>query len=132
MMSVDKPVLESKVSNQGKNETARLRYIQWRDEFNVEKPYEIVSQVPSDFPPTNFSLDYGPHETIHDLRGQEQCFNLSDHGFEVRRHISTTVTFDKQSIEQEYLPSIKTFLENIFGSRAEICIFDWRVCNEIA
>lgn len=112
-----------------RQETVRLKYIQWRDAFNSEKPYEVISQVPKGLPKSNFSLDFGLEETIHDMRGQETKFNLDDHAFEIRTHSLTVSSFNKETVEQEYLPSVKSLLETI-DPGAEVYIFDWRVWHK--
>jgi hypothetical protein len=112
-----------------RHEIIRLSYIQWKDEFNVEKPYEVISQAPEGFPKSNFSVDFGPEEIIHDVRGQETKFNIDDHAFEIRMHSLTLSSLDKETIEQEYLTSVKSLLEMI-DPGAEVYIFDWRVWDK--
>ncbi|KAH8807701.1 hypothetical protein F5884DRAFT_900056 [Xylogone sp. PMI_703] len=113
-------------SDSAQHESVRLRYIQWKDEFDFEKPYEILSETPEGFPRSNFTISLGPEETIHDIRGQESKFNLDNHAFEIRTHKLTVSSFDKDTIEQEYLGSIKSFLQE-FDPGAEVYIFDWRL-----
>src|ERR1700760_2113412 len=114
--------LECRQSHLARHELARLKYIQWDDKFNVEKPYEILSELPEGLPRSNFTFDFGPEETIYDLRGQETNFNLDNNAFEVRTHKMTVSSFDKDTIEQEYLSSVKSFLQT-FDPGAEVYIF---------
>lgn len=110
-----------------KNETAQLNYIKWEDKFETEKPYEVLSEVPAGFPRSNFSCSPAAPEAIEDIRGREELFNLQDHGFQIWRHHHTMETFDKESIEHNYLPSLDSLLKEVFGSETETYFFDWRV-----
>lgn len=120
----------SNVSSQPQNETTRLRYIEWNELFKTEKPYEIISHVSAGAPACNFSLDFGPEETVHDIRGQESDFNLDTHGFQVRTHIPPPDSFEKDMIEKVYLPSLEKLLKDMFGTGTEVCLFDWRVNSQ--
>lgn len=109
-----------------RHETVRLQYILWKDKFRFEKPYEVISQTPEGLSTSNFLYGFGSAENICDIRGQEAKFNLDDHAFEILQHNLTISSFDKETIEQEYLKSIKTLLQTI-DPGAEVYIFDWRV-----
>lgn len=105
---------------------ATLNYIQWKEDFMTVKPYEVISEVPDGCQRRNFSLGPGPEQTIHDIRGREDQFNLDNNGFEVRKHELLTTSFDTKSIQDHYLPAIESLLESV-DPGAEVCIFDWRV-----
>ncbi|KAK4222456.1 putative 7 alpha-cephem-methoxylase [Podospora fimiseda] len=119
---------ETKPYLQVKNEVTRLGYFQWKDIFDLEKPYEIISQAPAGITQSNFSLALGAEETIHDLRGQEKDFNLDTHGFQILRHLLVNNIKSEESwIEQEYLPSVDKLLKETLGDGAETFMFDWRL-----
>lgn len=109
------------------DETACLNYIQWQDDFIKQKPYEIISQCPSDLQERNFTLKPGPAQTIHDIRGREGDFDLDRNGFRVQPHAFTTKVFDKETIERDYLPAVETLLKSAIDTSGEVRIFDWRV-----
>ncbi|KAI8626761.1 putative 7 alpha-cephem-methoxylase [Xylariaceae sp. FL1651] len=117
---------DSKLPAPSQNQAVQLKYIQWRDEFHFEKPYEFVSETPDGLPRSNFSLGFGPVETIHDLRGRETEFDLDNHAFEIRSQRLTVSLFDQRTIEKEYLPSIVSLLQEL-DPGAEVYIFDWRL-----
>jgi hypothetical protein len=126
MTATNASALEPGKSDSSRHESVRLRYIRWKDEFDSEKPYEILSEVPDGFPKSNFAMDFGPEEIIYDVRGQESQFNLDNHAFEIRPHKLTVTSFDRETIEHEYLSSIRSLLQ-AFDPGAEVYIFDWRV-----
>ncbi|KAK3324483.1 hypothetical protein B0T19DRAFT_402713 [Cercophora scortea] len=51
------------------DQRVRLNYIQWKEEFKAEKPYEVISEIPEGNKRRNFSLEAGPEEVIQDMRG---------------------------------------------------------------
>ncbi|KAK1750107.1 hypothetical protein QBC47DRAFT_124929 [Echria macrotheca] len=113
-----------------RDETARLNYLVWKDDFRTEKPYEILSAIPKGFPKTNFVVKPGPHDEImHDIRGRDTEFTLDANGFEIRQHALDLApeTFDNaETIEREYLPMVEALLQEV-DPGAEVYIFDWRM-----
>ncbi|KAL7791168.1 putative 7 alpha-cephem-methoxylase [Trichoderma afarasin] len=118
---------DSKGPYHAKDETVQLNYIEWQDKFATEKPYEVISEAPAGFPRANFSCSLAAPETIHDIRGREKLFNLQDHGFQIWKHDHTVDTFDKASVEQNYLPSLDILLKDVLGPGTETYFFDWRI-----
>ncbi|KAK0636138.1 hypothetical protein B0T17DRAFT_587397 [Bombardia bombarda] len=112
-----------------KDETVQLSYIQWLDIFETEKPYEVISEVPPGLAPSNFSCSAAAPEVIHDIRGHEDSFNLEDHGFQVWTNTLAVTAFDKETVENKYLPSIGALLKEVFGPRTEAFVFDWRLSS---
>ncbi|KAK3687875.1 hypothetical protein B0T22DRAFT_375046 [Podospora appendiculata] len=108
------------------DQRAQLNYIQWKEDFKTEKPYEVISDMPEGHKRRNFTLEAGPEEVIRDVRGSEAAFNLDDNGFEVRRHEMAIRSFDPNTIESHYLPSIMSLLQEI-DPGAEVHVFDWRL-----
>jgi len=116
------------VSADQRNETVRLNYLQWKDEFRFEKPYTILSAVPEGVPKQNFSLGPGPRdEVITDIRGHEAEFSLDENGFEIRQQKLTVASLEKkETVEQEYFAEMTALLQTV-SPGAEVHIFDWRV-----
>lgn len=110
----------------GADQKAQLNYIQWDDNFLTEKPYEFISQAPEGFPRKNFTLASSPEQTICDIRGSEDLFNLDDHAFQVVGQQLGVIPTNQEGIEREYLPKIVDLLKSI-DLGAEVVIFDWRV-----
>lgn len=108
------------------HERASLNYIQWKDDFKTEKPYEIISQVPEGCPQKNFTLVSAPEQVIRNIRGREGEFSLENNGFEVRKHEISMPSFEQGDIEEYYLPAVKALLQEV-DPGAEVFIFDWRV-----
>ncbi|KAK1779918.1 hypothetical protein QBC45DRAFT_464573 [Copromyces sp. CBS 386.78] len=105
---------------------AKLNYIQWEDKFRTEKPYEFISQAPEGCPRKNFTLAASPEQTIHDIRGSEDLFNLDDHAFQVVRQELGVIPTDQEGLEREYLPKVVELLRSI-DPGAEVVVFDWRL-----
>ncbi|KAK3350474.1 hypothetical protein B0H65DRAFT_545598 [Neurospora tetraspora] len=108
------------------DQKAKLNYIQWEDKFRIEKPYEFISQAPEGCPRKNFTLAPSSEQTIHDIRGSEELFNLDDHAFQVARQELGVIPTDQEGIEREYLPKIVGLLKSI-DPGAEVVVFDWRL-----
>ncbi|EGO61614.1 hypothetical protein NEUTE1DRAFT_120518 [Neurospora tetrasperma FGSC 2508] len=108
------------------DQKARLNYIQWEAKFLTEKPYEFISQAPEGCPRKNFTLATSPEQTIHDIRGSEELFNLDDHAFQVVRQEIGAIPTDQKGIECDYLPKIVELLQSI-DPGAEVVVFDWRL-----
>jgi len=130
--------------------TARLRYIKWDDKFLTEKPYHLYMDPPPGLPISNYTIIPGPVETIHNLRGREDDFNLNDNGFVVVHQPfplagssssgasdmegtpeeGVAPKIDETFINEIYLPSLESLLHRTLGhppSECEIIWFDWRV-----
>ncbi|KAJ4398415.1 hypothetical protein N0V85_006281 [Neurospora sp. IMI 360204] len=108
------------------DQNARLNYIQWEAKFRTEKPYEFISQAPEGCPRKNFTLAASPEQTIYDIRGSEELFNLDDHAFQVVRQEVGVIPTDQKGIESDYLPKIVELLQSI-DPGAEVVVFDWRL-----
>ncbi|CAI6088063.1 unnamed protein product [Clonostachys chloroleuca] len=108
------------------DEISQLNYIQNSDLFLRQKPYEILSEVPDGCEKSNFRLRTGHAETIHDIRGYEDQFDLDNHGFQVMRHTLEMTEFDEDTIKREYIPAIETLLKGT-GTDTEVYVFDWRL-----
>lgn len=111
----------------GSDEVTSLNYLQWQDEFLIQKPFEVLSEVPQGCPKTNFSLRRGQPQKIADIRAQGVSrFNLDDNGFQIYPNPLSMTSFGLGDIEQEYLPLVKGFLQTV-DPGAEVFIFDWKV-----
>src|SRR5690606_23240922 len=100
-------------SRDAEDEVARLNYIQNSDIFSRQKPYEVLSEVPTGLEKSNFKLRPGSPETIHDIRGQESHFDLDRNGFQVVPHVLETTVFDEETITREYLPAVELLLKAV-------------------
>jgi hypothetical protein len=113
------------------NEEARFHYLEWRDLFRREKPYEIFINLPPEqdhVPRTNLSFKRAPiAHTVHDVRGHEQEFDLDTHGFTWRSHsCSVEKLRDDNFITAEYLPQMEQFIKSNVEGADRIVFFDWR------
>ncbi|KAK7414061.1 hypothetical protein QQX98_007093 [Neonectria punicea] len=104
----------------------RFSYFQWKAEFTKEKPYYLYIDAPKGVPVSNFSTAPGPQEVVHDIRENQDHFNLDDHGFMVMQQKFPLETINQQTVEEMYLPSLEVLLRDVVGQEAEIVWFDWR------
>jgi len=109
-------------------EKARFKYIKWDPKFVFEKPYVLMPKAPDDFPIANFTNEDGCVESVQDIRGNEQLFDLDQHGFAVRTY-GESDSFDLSSVDSDYIPSIHKLLKKDFGPNTEVITSDWRVRN---
>lgn len=110
------------------DEVARFHYIQWEDKFaSQEKPYYCMMDVPADFPKANFKTDQGPQQVVKDMRHDLGEFSLDRNAFVMREHAMPITSFDKDTVEATYLPSLETLIKQELGQQVEIMFFDWRV-----
>lgn len=107
--------------------TAKFQYFKWDRKFQLEKPYFMLMDCPDGFPQKNYESELGPKETVHDLRGQFENFNLDDNGFVATKQRLVTTEFDEETVNAIYLPSLEQLLKEVLGTECEFFWFDWRV-----
>lgn len=110
----------------------RITYLKWRDAYNKEKPFQILSDIPKDAKDQRTTnLEWEDHETrIRDVRGNEDHYSLDEHGFAFRtiKPLGIEVP-DRRFIEEEYLPQLESFLQKELKNVQRVFFFDWRVNN---
>jgi len=111
----------------GEDFIIRLNYFQWKPLFEKVKRYELLINVPKDYPVTNFEIAPEAEEVIQDIRGDEASFSLNHNGFAVRPHNSKVARFNKSNVENTYLKEIEDLLKNEVDDVSEIFFFNWRV-----
>lgn len=110
-----------------RDEVASLRYLQWEDEFQNVKPYTLYMDVPEGFPPQNYRVDWEEPETIHDVRGNESKYSLDDNGFAYYKHHFKVDSYDRETLERDYIPQVESFLLKTIPNATEVKIYTWRV-----
>ncbi|KAL1621774.1 hypothetical protein SLS54_005297 [Diplodia seriata] len=108
------------------DQRSQLRYIQWKEDFRREKPYQVLMDVPDGCPTSNFIVAQEPEQLIEDLRGQESNFNLDDHAFAIQNDHQRLTVWDKDTVETQYFPQIEEILKRAMGPSIKVYIFDWR------
>lgn len=114
-----------------RDEYTRLRHLKWVDLYEKEKPFQIFVTLPDgvEDPRTdNLVFEDNVEQTIHDVRGNEDKFNIDNHGFQYVNHETKISAFDsKDSIEQVYLPELEQLLKNSLVDADRVVFFNWRV-----
>ena len=116
------------------DEKVKLRFLQWQDLYNKEKPFEIVTESIQGSENRRTNLIFSTHgeQVIEDIRGREDTrFELDSHGFAYK---SIPCSFDgygnKQRILEEYLPWAESIIKQEVGDMSRVVVFDWRVSEE--
>jgi len=115
------------------DEVQTLRYLHWQDAYKEEKPYQLFMNIPrgrSSVETTNCIFESGTPGLISNIRGQEDQFNLDDHGFAMIDH-ETSVSKDSfdsaEDIEQKYLPEVEALIRKELPDVYKVVFFDWRL-----
>lgn len=114
----------------GRQITAPLNYLRWRDLYKVEKPFQIFINIPDDATDKrSTNLEWETHQVnIQDARGSECDFTLDNYGFVFRRYPSDFNCFtDRRLVEDKYFPEIEQILRSELQGLDKIFIFDWRL-----
>ncbi|MCJ1281118.1 hypothetical protein MMC26_000436 [Xylographa opegraphella] len=113
------------------HQTAQLTFLQWQDLYNREKPFELVTEIPSealDQRRTNLVFHTVGTQAIEDVRGDEEQYTLDRHGFTYRRAPFAFAGFhDKSQILETFLPWAERILRKEVEDVGRVFIFDWRL-----
>ena len=115
----------------GQDLEADFEYIQWRDIYQHEKPFEIFIDLPPELKNarrTNLIFQPVAKQIIQDARGREADFSLDTYGFTWKRHRSNLENFtNPDRIVDTYLPEMEEFIRSQIDGADRVFIFDWRV-----
>lgn len=120
-----------------RDEFANFQYIEWQDQYNNVKPFQVFSHQAetsiADSSSTNLVFKEGPTELIHDVRGHEDQFTLDRHGFAFCKHVlPQDCSFENAAdIESKYLPEMQRLLKRSIENVDQVYFFDWRVCEHL-
>lgn len=112
-------------------ERAVFRFLKWQKLYNVERPFQILIDLPKDVElkqTTNMEFEEGPEVTIMDVRAVEICPQIDTHGFTYASHDSSLTgdhLLDKANIESIYLPECEALLRNTLDGVDEVHFFNW-------
>ena len=121
----------------GRDEVNQLNYVKWNDLFLREKPYQVIADLDSEaldsdhpaksFATTNIEFEYGAAQTIHDIRGRENEFNLRDHAFQICQRPMQLDSVNPRYVDSVYVPQVEALLRDIVPNVVKVMVFDWRV-----
>lgn len=115
------------------NERSKFTYLQWQKLYETQKPFQIFINIPENLTQiqqTNLVFKQGREEVIHNIRGNEQSYQLDEHGFMLCNHRTDIKNWtDSQEIETKYLPEIETLLRKEIDEVDRVFFFDWRVSS---
>ncbi|KAJ5679789.1 methyltransferase CmcJ [Penicillium macrosclerotiorum] len=111
---------------------ATLQYLKKLPIYDEEKPFRIFTNLPPDALDQRYSnLEFEKKEvTIHDIRDQIPAPTLDGRGFEVREWPSSLdvhTIWNKDDVENVYLPELETMLRKKDPSIHRVFFFDWRI-----
>jgi len=112
---------------------ATFNYMKWNDLYKTEKPFQIVIDIPKDAPDqrtTNIEFEAGPEETITDIRGSVDSYNLDRHGFayfpmDVR--LPARRFSDPGLVNEKYIPECVSLIKRVIPDVDRVRIFGWRL-----
>ncbi|KAL6852589.1 hypothetical protein ACO1O0_007136 [Amphichorda felina] len=110
-----------------KDQRARLRHIEWRDEFLDEKPTQYNVDPPEGKEKQNFVLSYAPEQVIADIRSSGKTFELDKNGFCVVEDPLPDITWDKETVESTYLPMAIALVHKAVPDATKVVPFDFRL-----
>lgn len=106
----------------------QLRFLEPLDKYQHEKPYRLFVGKPDEADITNVSLETISNIPVHDVRGEEEKYELDEHGFQfVTYDPEFTAFHDEQQIEFQYLPQVKQMILEKVPYAEKVFVFDWRV-----
>lgn len=110
-------------------ELASLNYAIRLPLYNVEKPYQVISDLPGTYTKSNVKFSPAPEpELIEDLRGSENLYGIDSHGFQIAHHRSAIQDWsNRQEIEDLYFLEMQQLIRSQLEDVDEVYIFNWRV-----
>ncbi|KAI1143250.1 hypothetical protein F5Y05DRAFT_408700 [Hypoxylon sp. FL0543] len=109
---------------------ANIGFLQWDDLYNIEKPFQITTDIPVDAEDkrsSNLSFET-KRKLIRDIRHLEAPPILDDCGFTLRHRPSRLIDFSsKEKITSTYLPEVEEVIRSELDNVEKVFIFDWRL-----
>ncbi|KAE8136797.1 hypothetical protein BDV38DRAFT_283735 [Aspergillus pseudotamarii] len=106
---------------------AQFSYIENRDCFQYEKPYQILSHIRDNQSKANLSWERPAKEKVINIRGNESNFGLDKHGFCFRTAPTTFKDWDvARQVETYHIPEVKRLIKEMVEGVDEVEVFDWR------
>ncbi|KAK7393856.1 hypothetical protein QQX98_013360 [Neonectria punicea] len=112
--------------------TAELKYLQWQDLYERERPFQLFIDLPPDAEDRRVSnLVFEKHHVpIVDIRSRYNQFSLDTHGFMIRKHQTAMKDFtDREAVESIYLPEVEEILRSNLDGVDGCFVFNWRLRN---
>lgn len=115
-------------------ERGDFHYLEWQDLYEVEKPFQILIDVPEDVPDkrtTNLLFSDKVEESVEDVRNQLDAFDLDTHGFTYRSYPSSVQGkdfADRALIERVFLPQCEKILKETMDGVDQVYFYNWLVC----
>ncbi|KAF2649448.1 methyltransferase CmcJ [Lophiostoma macrostomum CBS 122681] len=111
-----------------KDQLVSLSYATRLPIYEIEKPYQIVSQTTGTHQRSNVLFSTPSiSEPIRDIRGSEHLYDLDSHGFKVVEHRSAVQDWsDKTTVSREYIKEVERVIKKHMSGVDEVHIFNWR------
>ncbi|KAJ5160565.1 uncharacterized protein N7482_007569 [Penicillium canariense] len=114
-------------------ERGAFRYLKWQDLYTIEKPFQVLIDLPNDAEDkrqSNIEFYDGPEVDITDVRGITHGPEIDTHGFTYLQHDSCLEPghfLDKGMVQSKYLPECEVLLRHILDGVDEVHFFNWLV-----
>jgi hypothetical protein len=110
-----------------------FRYIEWQDLYNVEKPFQILIDIPKDSPDQrkeNLVFKDGEEEIVYNVRTTTEEYSLDKHGFTFVKHVSQLHGpdfFQRELVDSVFLSECESLIKETLTGVDRIYFYNWLV-----
>jgi hypothetical protein len=107
--------------------TAELKYLQWQELYEKERPFQLFIDLPPDAKDCRVSnLVFERHDVeIADIRDSQDQFSIDTHGFMVRTHKTGVAEFtNRRLIKEAYLSEVEEMLRSTLDGVDRCFVFN--------
>ena len=115
------------------DERGLFYYLQWKDIYNIEKPYTIQIDLPAEYahlPKTNLVFREGREKVVHDVRGKIDSLSLDVHGFQYicqPTQLAESDFSDPSKVDRNYLSECEKILRSSLEGVDQVHFYHWQV-----
>lgn len=134
---------------------ATLRYLQWQELYETEKPFQIFLNIPPDAKDQRESnlVFEDVQQEVRNIRNDKHTFLLDKNGFQFEEFDVGPKEIDiknREAVEAKYLPKVEKLIKEkvkdvdqvcvpvyncvaipVTDSKIQVFIFDWRVSTHV-
>ncbi|KAI2462935.1 hypothetical protein F4781DRAFT_426776 [Annulohypoxylon bovei var. microspora] len=110
-------------------EEASIQFLKWSPLYQSERPFQIfMDLLPGANDQRKTNLVWEEKDiVVEDFRDRANDFQLDNCGFTTRRLPGYTELSEKDVIQEEYIPAVKSMLQESLEDVGTVFVFDWRV-----
>jgi hypothetical protein len=111
----------------GENLNVTLKFLEWQQLYEEEKPFQIFINIPKDAEDQrDTNLVFEDAEVhIEDVRTSERNFSLDETGFQFEKHVTSVKDFtNRKTVDEIYLPELEKLLRSKVDGIDRVFFFD--------